>query len=58
MNIAIGEPLAGSPEHVAETVERHYHDAGYTFARVSAAFEAPTGMLTLSSRHIQRQPQR
>jgi Surface antigen variable number repeat len=48
MNVAIGEPLAGSPERVAEKVERHYHDAGYTFARVSAAFEAPTGTLTLT----------
>jgi hemolysin activation/secretion protein len=48
MNVAIGEPLAGSPERVAETVERHYHDAGYTFARVTGAFDAPTGTLTLT----------
>ena len=48
MNVAIGEPLAGSPERVAEAVERHYHDAGYTFARVTAAFDAPTGTLTLT----------
>ena len=47
-NVAIGEPLAGSPERVAEAVARHYHDAGYTFARVSAAFDAPTGALTLT----------
>ena len=47
-NVAIGEPLAGSPETVAEAVARHYHDAGYTFARVSAAFDAPTGTLTLT----------
>ena len=48
MKVAIGEPLTVSPERVAETVERHYHDAGYTFARVEAAFEAPTGTLTLT----------
>ncbi len=36
------------PRRVAEAVARHYHDAGYTFARVSAAFDAPTGALTLT----------
>ena len=45
-NVAIGEPLAGSPETVAEAVARHYREAGYTFARVSAAFDAPSGALT------------
>ena len=48
IKIAIGEPLAESPERVAETVERRYHDAGFTFARVSAGFDAPTGTLTLT----------
>jgi outer membrane protein insertion porin family len=48
MKVAIGEPLAVAPERVAETVERRYHDAGYTFARVEAAFEASTGTLTLT----------
>jgi hypothetical protein len=48
MQVAIGVPLADSPERVAETVERHYHDAGYTFARVTAAFEASTGTLTVT----------
>ena len=48
MNVAIAEPLAGSAERVAETVERHYHDAGYTFARVTGTFDVPTGTLTLT----------
>jgi hypothetical protein len=48
MKVAIGEPLAGSAERVAEIVERHYHDAGYTFARVTGAFDAPSGTLTLT----------
>ena len=48
INVAIGEPLADSPERVAEAVERRYHDEGYTFARVKAAFDAPAGTLTLT----------
>jgi hypothetical protein len=43
----VGEPLADTPEHIGEAVARLYRDEGYTFARVKASFDAPTGVLAL-----------
>jgi len=45
--VEVGAPLTESPDHIAEAVQKRYHDDGYTFARVEAAFDASTGTLTL-----------
>ena len=44
----VGEPLAVEADEVAHRVERLYRDEGYTFARATAAFDAATGVLTIS----------
>ena len=43
----VGEPLARTPERLAESVSRQYRDEGYTFARVRASFDAESGTLLL-----------
>jgi len=45
--VQIGEPLPESPDRIAEIITRRYHDDGYSFARVDAAFESATGTLTI-----------
>lgn len=45
--VTVGEALPVSLERIRERVERRYHDEGYTFARVTPAFDAETGALTL-----------
>ena len=46
--IHVGERLPGTLERVADDILDRYHDAGYSFARVTPAFDAPTGSLTLT----------
>jgi outer membrane protein assembly factor BamA len=36
LGVRVGEPLADSPEHLAQKIERQYHEEGYVFARASA----------------------
>jgi surface antigen Omp85-like protein/surface antigen-like variable number repeat protein len=43
----VGEPLTATTDEVAAAVEHAYRDEGYTFARVKAAFDPATGLLTL-----------
>jgi len=43
-----GQPLTSTADQVAETVRLHYVDEGYTFARVTAAFDASSGVLSLT----------
>ena len=47
LRVQVGEPLVGTPEHIAEMVTRQYRDEGYLFARVKAAFDEASGTLTL-----------
>lgn len=47
LRIRIGEPLAGTPEQISTTVTRHYREEGFTFARVTATFDAAAGVLAL-----------
>lgn len=44
----LNEPLPQPPDKVAESVERKYHDEGYSFATVMAAFDESAGSLTLT----------
>ena len=48
LRVALGQPLGDTPEHVAERVESHYRDEGFTFAQVKGEFDAASGALTLS----------
>jgi hypothetical protein len=43
----VGEPLADTPDRIAEAVAGQYRSQGYTFARVRAAFDPPSGDLTI-----------
>ncbi|HEV8211814.1 MAG TPA: POTRA domain-containing protein, partial [Vicinamibacterales bacterium] len=43
----VGEPLTDTPERLGESVNRHYRDEGYAFARVRASFDAASGTLSL-----------
>jgi len=45
--IKTGEPLSDTVEHVADAVQRKYRDEGYSFARATASFDPPTGVLTI-----------
>jgi len=45
--VTVGEPLDVDLETIRDRVERHYRDEGYTFARVTPAFDPATGTLTL-----------
>jgi outer membrane protein assembly factor BamA len=45
--VDVGVPLTQSTGQIVEAVEKRYHDDGYTFARVEAAFDAATGALSL-----------
>src|SRR5712671_6233903 len=46
--VRIGEPSASAPADLAHDVERHYRDEGYSFATATAAFDEPSGTLTLT----------
>ncbi len=48
LGVKVGEPLADPPQQLAQRVERQYRDEGYTFARVSAEFDAASGSLSLT----------
>ena len=43
-----GETLPEPPEDLSRHLEDVYHDEGYTFARVTTTFDAPTGALAVS----------
>ena len=43
-----GQPFADTPDHISETIERHYRDEGYTFARVETRFDAESGVLSVT----------
>jgi surface antigen-like variable number repeat protein/surface antigen Omp85-like protein len=45
--VTVGEPLAVELDIIRDRVEREYRDEGYTFARVTPAFDDRTGTLTL-----------
>lgn len=42
-----GRPLPGSAEQIADRIRQAYRDEGYTFARVTATFDAETGALDI-----------
>src|SRR5262252_3051215 len=43
-----GAALPATPERIAERVRDAYRDEGYTFARVTATFDADSGALTIT----------
>ena len=47
-HVSIGRPFDVTDARVAARVEDQYHDEGFTFARVTAAFDAAAGALRLS----------
>jgi len=42
------EPLPDTIDRIAERIENHYRDVGYSFARVSGTFDDATGAVTLT----------
>ncbi|HMD35512.1 MAG TPA: hypothetical protein VKH42_11115, partial [Vicinamibacterales bacterium] len=46
-HVTLGEPLPAGPDHIAQDIERRYHEAGYAFAVVTATFDDDTGTLSL-----------
>jgi len=48
IGVAAGQPLIETPDHIAETIQRHYKNEGYTFARVDAQFDAESGALSVA----------
>ena len=46
--LQVDAPLPEAPGDIAARIERHYKDEGFTFAEVTAAFDEPSGMLTLT----------
>jgi hypothetical protein len=48
LGVKVGDPLADPPQQLAQRVERQYRQEGYTFARVSAEFDAASGSLALT----------
>ena len=48
MHVRVGEPLPATPERLAQSVERHYRDEGYTFAKASVAFDESRGALDVT----------
>ncbi|HYM22186.1 MAG TPA: hypothetical protein VEU08_03225 [Vicinamibacterales bacterium] len=47
-NVTVGERLPADPVVIAGDVGNRYRDEGYTFARVTARFDEPTGVLSLT----------
>jgi len=47
-HIVVGQPLPAGADHIAQDIEQRYHDDGYTFATVKAAFDDDTGTLSLT----------
>jgi hypothetical protein len=43
-----GQPLVDTPDHISETIQRHYLNEGYTFARVDTRFDAESGALSVT----------
>jgi hypothetical protein len=48
LGVRVGGPLTGSAEHLAQKIERQYHEEGYAFARASAEFDEASGSLALT----------
>src|SRR5262245_36973815 len=46
--VRVGKPFDVTTDKVASAVERAYREEGYTFARVKAAFDETSGVLTLT----------
>jgi outer membrane protein assembly factor BamA len=46
--VRTGEPLPSPPGEIADKIERHYRDEGFTFAEVTAEFDESAGALTLT----------
>lgn len=48
LDLRRGQPLPHPPATIAERLERHYREEEYSYASVKAAFDAPSGTLTLT----------
>ena len=48
IGLKAGQPLTDTPDHISETIRLHYRDEGYTFARVTSQFDAPSGVLSVA----------
>jgi outer membrane protein assembly factor BamA len=47
-HLRLDEPLPAPADEIADKIEHHYRDEGFTFAKVTAEFDEPTGALTLT----------
>ena len=48
IGVTAGQPLIEAPDHISDTIRRHYRDEGYTFARVDTQFDAASGVLSVT----------
>lgn len=48
IGVTPGQPLVDTPDHISETIQRHYQNEGYTFARVDTRFDAEPGVLSVT----------
>jgi hypothetical protein len=48
MHVRVNEPLPDTPDRLAQAIERHYQDEGYTFARATVSFDDNSGLLTVT----------
>jgi outer membrane protein assembly factor BamA len=46
--LQVDQPLPSPVDEIAIDIERRYRDEGFTFAEVTAAFDEPTGTLTIT----------
>ena len=47
-HVRVGEPLPSPPDEIANNIERHYRDEGFTFAEVTAELDESAGALTVT----------
>jgi len=47
IRVRAGEPLPDTPDHITQTIERHYREEGYSFARVKTDYDAASGVLAI-----------
>jgi outer membrane protein assembly factor BamA len=46
--LKVGEPLPDTPDNISRTIEHHYRDEGYAFARATTRFDDASGALTVT----------
>ncbi len=48
LGVQTGQPIPDTPDRLADRIAQHYHDEGYTFARVTPQFDPVSGALAFT----------